>query len=63
MTTVEVQVPDTQAQEYKALFQSLAKRKMTSDDFEDLLLSSKIEEVASDNKEDYTSAEDFLQKQ
>ena len=63
MTTLEVQVPEQQAHEYRILFQSLARRKMSNEDFEDLLLSLKIEEVASSNSDDYISAEDFLEKQ
>lgn len=62
MTTLEIQVPDTQAKKYEALFQTLASRKMTSEDFEDVLLSCKIEEVASKNPDDYMSADVFLEQ-
>ncbi len=63
MITLEVQVPEQQAQEYRMLFQSLAKRKMSNEDFEDILLSLKIKDVASDNSHDYVSAETFLERQ
>lgn len=60
MTTLEIQVPDQKAKNYKALFQSLAKRDMTWEDIEDMLLGIKMEEVSSDNLEDYISSREFL---
>lgn len=59
MTTLEIQVPDQKAKNYKALFQSLAKRDMTWEDIEDMLLGIKMEEVSSDNLEDYIHQENF----
>lgn len=60
MTTLEIQVPDTQAQKYEALFQTLARQKMKSEDIEDMLLGLKIGEVSSHNSDDYISAQQFL---
>ena len=62
MTTLEIQVPDIQAKKYEALFQTLASRNMTSEDFEDVLLSCRIDEVASNNPDDYMSADGFLEQ-
>jgi len=62
MTTLEIQVPDKNAKKYQILFESFARRKMTNEDFEDVLLSFKIDEVASEKKEDYIDADTFLGK-